>query len=224
MTIDDRFRRQMEKVLRQIEASSKKQQVTNESLEQTRAAKKNERSSSSGSDRGSFSSILEETIHNQIELVNSRQKQRKNSALSSTGSTNNDTVSITNQEMGDNQNQNCGAVAMETEECEYTCASCPSTAITTYSSQSAYITHLFIAHTDFSVVDTESYAMDRRSVFPYKKADDKYTCDTCKYTCTLRDAFVEHVRCHLVVKPYSCGTCVESFKSPKEFVQHIDGE
>ena len=83
----------------------------------------------------------------------------------------------------------------------------------------AYLVHM-LTHTNYSVVTS---AKKQHTSCSFDAATRTYSCKVCHFRSEMVDAFMEHLRCHLVLLPYTCSKCQQTFETTSLFVQHKKG-
>ena len=102
----------------------------------------------------------------------------------------------------------------------YICCMCPQQVA--FLDLCTYLRHILYRHGNFAVQSAMSGVDDRRSTgLPYQRRGDALVCNTCQLETVCVDAFVEHVRGHLLQKPYSCSVCQQDFASPETYHGHL---
>ena len=83
----------------------------------------------------------------------------------------------------------------------------------------SYLLHLN-AHAQYSVA---SSAKKAKTFYTFDVGKRTYSCKVCHFRSDMIDCFMEHLRCHLVLLPYSCHQCGRAFETTQLFEKHCKG-
>ena len=98
----------------------------------------------------------------------------------------------------------------------FSCSLCPSSNLLDLT---AYLRHIYLEHVQFG--DCFALQPVDSSQFAYISASRRFLCRSCRFETDIIDCFMEHLRCHLSVRPYSCRRCSQNFANFNLFHTHV---